>query len=163
MASFKFIAYKNIVLGVVFILFALIFVKDHFSSEARYLDGLNLLQESGIETKATITNLAELGQGEKTLKYTYMVKGEIYRGTYTLGKELNTVEFVAPVTYNLSQPKVHQYNLLGTLERAEKEGRSGLGWEFLYLPISALMVFYFGFNDLRKMRNGARAQEADEG
>jgi hypothetical protein len=163
MAASRYNAYKNLILGVVILFFTLISLKSHYFPTGEDLFSLIILRDMGAETKATITNYKELDQGGKKLKYTYMVEGETYHGTYKLRGKVNGVESLVPVTYNLRQPQDHQYNLREELEYAEFRGDRSLNWKFYLLPISAFLTFYWGIRELRKLKKEARTQDADEG
>jgi len=140
--------------------FTLMMLKSHFFPGGRSLDYLLYLQESGVETKAIVSNLDDLPKGERTLKYSYVVKGETYQGIYTLKEELDPIELIAPVTYNLRRPKVHQYHLQEAIRRAKHHDERTLGWKFFLFPLGSFLMLYWGFGDLRKLKEEARAQDA---
>lgn len=163
MAASKYNAYKNLVLGAIMLFFTLSFLKNHYLPEGKDLMELIVLRESGAKTAATITNYKELEKGEKTLKYTYVVKGETYRGTYKMRGNINGSEVSVPVTYNLRRPQVHQYNLQEALQYAQLKKNSALGWKFYIFPIGAFLMLYWGFGELRQLKEEARTQDAEEG
>lgn len=70
------------------------------------------------------------------------------------------MELMAPVTYNLRRPKVHQYHLREAIRRAERFDERTLGWKFFLFPIGSFLMLYWGFGDLRKLKEEARAQDA---
>jgi hypothetical protein len=163
MAASRYNAYKNLILGVIMLFFTLTTLKRHYFPNGKGFLELIILRDTGAETKATVTNYKELDQGNKTLKYTYVVNGKTYQGTYRLRKKINGVETLVPVTYDLRRPEVHQYNLREALEHAEYKGDNNLDWKFYLLPIGAVLMLYWGFREMRKLKEEARAQDAAEG
>lgn len=163
MAASRYNAYKNLFLGAAMLFFTLSFLKTHYFPEGKDLVDLVILRESGAKTAATITNYKELEQGGEILRYTYVVKGKTYQGTYKMRGKVNGAETSVPVTYNMRRPQVHQYNLQEALDYAQLKSDSSLGWKFYIFPICAFLMLYWGFGELRQLKEEARAQDAEEG